>query len=99
MYIVFHCRLFPLSPSSSPTDTLTAASQQFGHGSRTCIGKNISILEMGKFLPQILRDVDVEWASPEPEWKLHAAWFWVQSGMVAKFTWRQKKAESTVSNS
>ncbi|KAK5046898.1 hypothetical protein LTR84_007252 [Exophiala bonariae] len=62
----------------------------FGYGSRTCIGKNISILEMGKFLPQILRDFDVIWAAPEPEWKLHAAWFWMQSGMIAKFRWRQK---------
>lgn len=61
---------------------------QFGYGSRTCIGKNISILEMGKFIPQILRHFDVVWASAEDEWKLHAAWFWVQSGVIATLKWR-----------
>ncbi|KAF9890027.1 hypothetical protein FE257_006707 [Aspergillus nanangensis] len=44
----------------------------FGHGSRTCIGKNISILEMGKLVPQILRHFDVEWAS---DWKVHTYFF------------------------
>jgi cytochrome P450 len=31
----------------------------FGAGARTCIGKNISRLEMYKFVPQILRDYEV----------------------------------------
>jgi cytochrome P450 len=31
----------------------------FGAGSRTCLGKNISRLEMYKFVPQILRDYEV----------------------------------------
>ena len=63
---------------------------QFGYGARTCIGKNISILEMGKFIPQALRYLDLEWASPDPEWKLDAAWFWKQSGIIVKFQWREK---------
>ncbi|KAK2051346.1 cytochrome P450 [Colletotrichum caudatum] len=53
----------------------------FGHGSRTCIGKNISLMEMGKFIPQLLRNFHIEWASDQPEWKTHAAWFWKQSGL------------------
>ncbi|KAI1502343.1 cytochrome P450 [Biscogniauxia marginata] len=57
----------------------------FGHGSRTCIGKNISIMEMGKFIPQVLRNFDIEWASPYPDWKLYTAWFWKQSGIIVKF--------------
>ncbi|KIX08689.1 uncharacterized protein Z518_03346 [Rhinocladiella mackenziei CBS 650.93] len=57
----------------------------FGYGARTCIGKNISILEMGKFIPQIFRYFDLEWASPDPEWKTDAAWFWKQSGVIVKF--------------
>jgi hypothetical protein len=43
------------------------------------VGKNISIMEMGKFIPQILRHFDVEWASSQPEWKTHTAWFSKQS--------------------
>ncbi|RAL17642.1 cytochrome P450 [Aspergillus homomorphus CBS 101889] len=32
----------------------------FGLGSRTCIGKNISLLEMNKLLPVVIRNYDVE---------------------------------------
>ncbi|KAF4552475.1 Cytochrome P450-like protein 41 [Elsinoe fawcettii] len=32
----------------------------FGLGSRTCIGKNISLLEMGKVVPQLVRRFDFE---------------------------------------
>ena len=30
----------------------------FGMGSRTCIGKNISLLEMSKLIPQLVRRFD-----------------------------------------
>ncbi|KAL2859238.1 cytochrome P450 [Aspergillus pseudodeflectus] len=56
----------------------------FGHGARTCIGKNISIMEMGKFVPQLLRHFKVSWASPLPEWQTHASWFWKQSGLIVR---------------
>ncbi|ETN37470.1 uncharacterized protein HMPREF1541_07092 [Cyphellophora europaea CBS 101466] len=62
----------------------------FGYGARTCIGKNISIMEMGKFIPQILRNFEIEWASSEPEWKTYAAWFWKQSDIIVKFSDRHK---------
>lgn len=32
----------------------------FGVGSRTCIGKNISLLEMNKLVPIVIRDYDME---------------------------------------
>ncbi|KAF2018869.1 cytochrome P450 [Aaosphaeria arxii CBS 175.79] len=53
----------------------------FGHGSRTCIGKNISIMEMGKFVPQIFRHFEIELAEEDSEWHVHAAWFWKQSDL------------------
>jgi cytochrome P450 len=31
----------------------------FGMGSRTCIGKNISLLEMSKLVPQLVRRFDL----------------------------------------
>ncbi|KAK2774839.1 cytochrome p450 oxidoreductase [Colletotrichum kahawae] len=58
----------------------------FGAGARTCIGKNISIMEVGKFVPQILRQFDLEWASTEPEWKVKTYWFAKQSGLLVRFT-------------
>ncbi|KAL8727455.1 MAG: hypothetical protein Q9166_006043 [cf. Caloplaca sp. 2 TL-2023] len=48
---------------------------QFGMGARTCIGKNISLLEIYKLVPSFLRRFDVFLAHPNQEWKLHNAWF------------------------
>lgn len=47
---------------------------QFGAGSRTCIGKNISILEMSKVIPQIVRAIDFEFKRPEQEWDVFCSW-------------------------
>ncbi|KAF5016196.1 hypothetical protein F66182_12201, partial [Fusarium sp. NRRL 66182] len=54
----------------------------FGAGTRTCIGKNISIMEVGKFVPQMLRQFNVEWASSEPEWQVTTYWFAKQTGLM-----------------
>ncbi|KAF4848522.1 Pisatin demethylase [Colletotrichum siamense] len=51
----------------------------FGLGSRTCIGKNVSILEISKLIPRIIRDFDFKLegdaSAPEGTWKTHNAWF------------------------
>uniref|UniRef100_A0A8H7TMJ1 Cytochrome P450 n=1 Tax=Bionectria ochroleuca TaxID=29856 RepID=A0A8H7TMJ1_BIOOC len=47
----------------------------FGAGARTCIGKNISLLELYKLVPAILRRFELELAHPEASWKTHNAWF------------------------
>ena len=44
---------------------------QFGAGSRTCIGKNISLLEIYKLVPSFLRRFEVEFADPGKPWRLH----------------------------
>ncbi|KAG4257724.1 hypothetical protein FPRO04_07945 [Fusarium proliferatum] len=63
----------------------------FGYGSRTCIGKNISLMEMGKLIPQLFRHFDIEWASEQSEWHIHAAWFWKQSELLVRLKRRQAK--------
>lgn len=52
---------------------------QFGHGSRTCIGKHISLLEISKVIPQLVRKFDFEFVEPEREWKTEMAWFCKQN--------------------
>ncbi|KAH7199160.1 pisatin demethylase [Fusarium oxysporum] len=47
----------------------------FGAGSRSCIGKNISILEMSKAIPQIVRNFDIEINQGEMAWKNECWWF------------------------
>ncbi|KAK0260568.1 hypothetical protein LTR01_002444 [Friedmanniomyces endolithicus] len=48
---------------------------QFGAGARTCIGKNISLLEIYKLVPTLLRNFEVELEDPKREWTTHNAWF------------------------
>ena len=50
----------------------------FGLGSRTCIGKNISLLEMTKLIPELLRrfdfELDDELKNDEKEWQWINYW-------------------------
>ncbi|KAE9376326.1 cytochrome P450 [Stipitochalara longipes BDJ] len=62
----------------------------FGTGTRSCIGKNISLMEMGKFVPQILRQFDLFWASDKPEWTVNTYWFARQSDFVVRFQTRKR---------
>ncbi|KAL3455413.1 hypothetical protein BJX64DRAFT_282096 [Aspergillus heterothallicus] len=55
--------------------TMNSMMLQFGSGSRTCIGKNISLMEIYKLVPSFLRRFDVQLAYPDQEWKLWNAWF------------------------
>lgn len=49
----------------------------FGMGSRTCIGKNISLLEMNKLIPVLVRDFDFELSQDNKVdgWKTRTRWF------------------------
>ena len=64
---------------------------QFGMGSRTCIGKNISLLEMYKCIPSVLRKFEVGLAEPEREWRLHNAWFVKQFDFRVRFRVRERR--------
>ncbi|KAL1392560.1 putative cytochrome P450 oxidoreductase [Phyllosticta capitalensis] len=54
----------------------------FGAGSRTCLGKNISIIEMSKVVPQLLREFEVRFDQPDREWRVNNQWFTQQEGFV-----------------
>lgn len=53
----------------------------FGAGSRTCTGKAISLVEISKVVPELLRRFDFELVDPEKEWKMHDYFFVWQSGV------------------
>lgn len=55
----------------------------FGAGTRSCIGKNISILEMSKVIPELVKRYDVELLSPEMKYKNH--WFVKQYDLNVRF--------------
>lgn len=47
----------------------------FGLGSRTCIGRHISILEISKLVPRLLRDFDFELDRPQEGMPCDGFWF------------------------
>ncbi|KIH91356.1 hypothetical protein SPBR_01727 [Sporothrix brasiliensis 5110] len=62
---------------------------QFGMGSRTCIGKNISLLEIYKVVPSLLRRFEIDFVDPKQEWKLINAWFVKQTNFWTTFKVRE----------
>jgi cytochrome P450 len=53
----------------------------FGGGARTCIGKNISLLEIYKLVPTLIRGYRFELARPEQELTLQNAFLVHQTGL------------------
>ncbi|KAJ5983199.1 hypothetical protein N7481_005298 [Penicillium waksmanii] len=78
-------RVFPDAKSFRPERWLEAESNPekqkemnqmympFGLGSRTCLGKHISILEMSKLIPRLVRDYD--FTPLRSDWKTENYWF------------------------
>lgn len=70
----------------------------FGIGARTCIGKNISLLEMNKLIPILIRDYDIEFVTKdgEPERSKYMParnrWFVKPDNLYARITRRQSPA-------
>ena len=65
------------------------AKQQFGMGSRTCVGKNISLMEMAKVIPQIVRNFDLELTYPKREWTTTNHWFVKQTEFLVNVSRRK----------
>ncbi|KAL2849857.1 cytochrome P450 [Aspergillus pseudoustus] len=66
----------------------------FGAGSRTCIGKNISLLEVSKLLPQLLRRFDFIFAGRD-QWTTTSGWF-VKPAIRVKVLERSDRAAQGV---
>ncbi|KAK0127496.1 hypothetical protein ONS96_007031 [Cadophora gregata f. sp. sojae] len=66
----------------------------FGAGARTCIGKNISLLEMTKLLPQLVQRFDLVPAG-NSEWTTSSGWF-VKPAIQVKVIERERDAGQDV---
>ncbi|KAL2129346.1 hypothetical protein VTI74DRAFT_7920 [Chaetomium olivicolor] len=67
---------------------MNGAMLQFGMGSRTCIGKNISLLEIYKLVPSLLRRFEIRFDDPNSEWEIVNAWFAKQNKFFTRFELR-----------
>lgn len=67
-----------LESSEEKLKAMNAMYMPFGLGSRTCIGKNISLLEIAKVIPHLVRKFDTTLTAPLsvlPELPSRCAWF------------------------
>lgn len=53
----------------------------FGAGKRTCLGKNIAMLELHKVVPAVFMRYDIELAEPDKEWTTVNSWIVRQTGL------------------
>lgn len=60
----------------------------FGAGSRTCTGKAISLVEISKVVPELLRCFDFQLADPDAAPMLHDFFFVWQSDVRCRITQR-----------
>lgn len=63
----------------------------FGAGPRTCLGKNIVLMEMHKIMPQLLREFDFRLHDPENEWRTRNIWFVHQEGLIVDLVRREDR--------
>lgn len=71
---------------------MNAASLAFGGGSRTCIGKNIAMLEMYKLIPALIKRFEFSLADPTAEWRTTNKFFVGQDGLKVLVRDRQQKS-------
>ncbi|KAH8591216.1 cytochrome P450 oxidoreductase [Bisporella sp. PMI_857] len=64
----------------------------FGAGARTCLGKNISLSEIHKMVPQFLRQMEIELVDGTKELKSENFWFNKQVGLKVKLRRRKPSA-------
>ena len=87
----------PYLPTCPVTNTYAnstlSPTHKFGMGSRTCIGKHVSILEMSKLIPRLIRNFDFELAEslqgPNARWKTSNYWFVKAKDFRVKVTARK----------
>lgn len=67
------------------------ADMSFGYGSRTCLGKNIGLIETYKTVPTLLKNFEIELEDPKADWKLRNSWFVRQAGFRVRLKNRRNK--------
>jgi cytochrome P450 len=62
---------------------------KFGAGSRTCIGKNISLLEISILIPELVAKFDFTLAHPEQALETENVWFVKQKNLDCYISMRR----------
>lgn len=59
-------------------------------GSRVCVGQNIALVEVHKFIAQFVRKFNMKLAEPDKLWSTKSQWFAMQSDFSVKLEARQQ---------
>ncbi|KAI9035581.1 cytochrome P450 [Aspergillus affinis] len=78
-----------LESSPAQLQNMDKAFFNFGAGSRSCVGKAISLMEMQKVVPQLLRSFDIQLHEDKP-WKVRNAWFMQQEEFICDIVPREQ---------
>ncbi|KAK3391826.1 cytochrome P450 [Sordaria brevicollis] len=65
------------------------ASIAFGNGSRICLGRNLSQMELYKVVPTLIATYDIEMVDKEEEWWTCSRWFYRCKGVVCRLNARE----------
>ncbi|KAH7014099.1 cytochrome P450 [Microdochium trichocladiopsis] len=83
-----------LSEDKERVALMTRSWMPFGMGTRTCIGRHISHLEISKLVPRLVRDFDFSLAGgleqPGATWRMDNGWFAKQRGFMVAVKRRQR---------
>ncbi|KAH7137049.1 cytochrome P450 [Dactylonectria estremocensis] len=63
----------------------------FGYGSRTCIGRNLALVEIFKFIADFVRRYDAKFTNELNPFNIKSQWFSVQKDMYISLNMRQKQ--------
>ncbi|KAF2196197.1 cytochrome P450 [Delitschia confertaspora ATCC 74209] len=61
----------------------------FGHGSRTCVGKNISLMEISVLVPNLIRRFEFELVRPEDGLECYSNWFVKHQNVLCRVSERK----------
>jgi cytochrome P450 len=77
--------------STEKASTMERSFLAFGAGSRTCIGKNISLMEISKIVPELIRRFNFTLTDPHVEIKMENVWFVKQKNIYCRVAGRWRR--------
>ncbi|KIW25165.1 uncharacterized protein PV07_10826 [Cladophialophora immunda] len=77
-----------LSRKEKETKNMEHSLLSFGAGKRSCLGKNIAMLELHKLVPALLMKFKIQLDDPKREWEVSNAWVLNQTGLNVRLALR-----------
>jgi len=79
-----------LADRERETRSMEHSLMTFGAGKRSCMGKNIAMLELHKLVAALCLKFRIELAEPDKEWEVRNTWVLNQTGLDVKLALRQQ---------